>query len=97
MNKKRGVEHLIGGCTVLLMLLVATASPAAADENDFLYDLNNAGIGGPPDKLIQLGWSICGQPRDSSIAAIDKDTELTEGDAGFLYDSAVRFLCQGGQ
>lgn len=90
----RTARRLIGVCLALGMVCLGGAATAAADDADYLYDLSNAGIGGPPDQLLQVGRGTCGRPRDASIAEISQRTALAEGDAAFLYDSAVKFLCQ---
>jgi hypothetical protein len=80
------------------LALVASAGIASADPGDYLYDLNNAGIGGPKNTLLGLGYGACTEvrqnvPRADSIAHISKSTSLDKNDAAFLYDSATQFLC----
>lgn len=77
------------------------APQAAAHSDgsaDYLYDLNNSGIGGPPDQLMNLGSLACtgkqnGVDRATSVSDIGNNSSLEPADAAFLYDSATIFLC----
>ena len=99
MSSPKRLASLVAGIIVTLgVASVAGAGIASADESDYLYDLNNAGIGGPENTLLDLGYGACQEvhqnvPRDDSIADIGNSTSLDEGDATFLYDSAMQFLC----
>jgi hypothetical protein len=99
-NRKRLAGILLVGITVTAgAISVTSAGIASADpQGDYLYDLNNAGIGGPTNTLLELGYGACKEvhqnvPRDASIASIGRSTTLSKDDATFLYDSAMQFLC----
>jgi hypothetical protein len=89
------------GAGVILALgfgAVAGTGVASATPEDYLYDINNNGIGGPNGTLLSLGYGACtnsqsGVPSAQSIAAISNSTQLGASDAQFLYDSALMFLC----
>ena len=93
-SQQRIVSYVAGLGMALSMVSIAWAASAAADDADYIYDLSNAGIGGPQEQLLEVGYSVCGKPRAASIANIAATTALAEQDAAFLYDSAVQFLCQ---
>jgi hypothetical protein len=92
-ERKRIVSLIVGLWLALATLSLAGPATAAADDADYLYDLSNAGIGGPRDKLLEVGHGACGKSRDVAIASIKQATSLVEEDAGFLYDSAIKFVC----
>jgi hypothetical protein len=71
---------------------------ASATESDYLYDVNNGGIGGPKATLLSLGYQACtdhskAEPSSRSVERILESTQLSQRDAQFLYDSALMFLC----
>lgn len=92
---------VVAGTVMAALVIPLTthgAVSAKADLGDYLYDLTNAGIGGPQSELESLGLLACAQagsgvPRENSLDAIQLDTRLSAADAGFLYDSARHFLC----
>ncbi|WP_353647188.1 MULTISPECIES: DUF732 domain-containing protein [Mycobacteriaceae] len=96
-----GRGALVAGTALALLALQLSphvAFPARAELGDYLYDLTNAGIGGPQPQLESLGRTACDQAhagvtRDDSVALIQRDTKLVPEDAAFLYDSAMHFLC----
>ncbi len=98
-NRKRLASIVVGITLTAGVASVAGASIASADpQGDYLYDLNNAGIGGPKNTLLGLGYGACTEvkqnvSRDASIANIGRSTTLAKDDASFLYDSAMQFLC----
>jgi hypothetical protein len=98
-NRKRLARIVVGITLAAGAASVASAGIAAADpQGDYLYDVNNAGIGGPKNTLLQLGYGACTEvrqnlPRSASIANISGSTSLASDDATFLYDSAIQFLC----
>jgi hypothetical protein len=72
--------------------------PTSHTRRGCLYDLNNAGIDGPRNTLLQLGYGAYTEvrqnvPRNNSIVGITGSTTLDTNDAGFLYDSPMQFLC----
>jgi hypothetical protein len=100
MSSPKRLASLAAGIIVTLgMAAVAGGGIASADgKADYLYDLSNAGIGGPTDALLKLGHQACSEvnndvSRDESIARIGGSTTLDEADATFLYESATQFLC----
>jgi hypothetical protein len=97
MSSPKRLAGLVAGIIVTLGIgSVAGAGIASADPvDDYIYDLNHAGIGGPRNTLLDLGKGTCGKPRTAAIANVRHNTSLDEGDAAFLYDSALRFLCTG--
>jgi hypothetical protein len=97
-NPKRMASVAAGIIVTLGVASVAGGGVASADgKADYLYDLSNAGIGGPTDALLKLGYQACAEvdelSRDESIARIGESTTLDEADATFLYESATQFLC----
>jgi hypothetical protein len=97
-------QRLAGGLVAGIILTLGVGSVAgmgiasADPQGDYMYDLNNAGIGGPKNTLLQLGYGACTEvrqnvPRNNSIVRISRSTALDTNDAGFLYDSAMQFLC----
>jgi hypothetical protein len=98
-NRKRLASIVVGITLTAGVTSLAGASIASAEsQGDYLYDLNNAGIGGPMNTLLELGYGACSEvhqnvPRDASIANIGRSTTLAKDDATFLYDSAMQFLC----
>ena len=100
MSSPKRLASLVAGIIVTLgVASVAGGGIASADgPADYLYDLNNAGIGGPTDALLKLGYQACSEvqdtvSRDESIARIGDSTTLDQADATFLYESATQFLC----
>lgn len=87
--------------SVFAMLAIGAIGGAgiahAAPEDDYIYDLNSNGIGGPRGQLIQLGREACagkaGTQQRDAVATITSETELSASDATFLYESALLFLC----
>lgn len=88
-----------GAAAVLVLgVAVASAGIAQATEDDFFYDLNRNGIGGPADQLLALGNIACsdkgnGVLKPNSLATIQNNSQLGPADAAFLYDSATILLC----
>ena len=97
MSSPKRLVGLVAGIIVTLGVgSVAGAGIASADRyDDYIFDLNHAGIGGPRSTLLELGKGTCNIPRNESIAYIRDNTSLDEGDATFMYDSALKFLCTG--
>jgi hypothetical protein len=100
MSSPKRLAGLVAGTMLTLgVASVAGTGIASADpQGDYLYDLNNAGIGGPKNTLLQLGYGACTEvrqnvPRNNSIVRISGSTALDTNDAGFLYDSAMQLLC----
>jgi hypothetical protein len=100
MSNRKTLAGILVGITVAAgTASVIGAGIASADpQGDYLYDLNNAGIGGPKNTLLELGYGACKEvqqnvPSDASIASIGKSTTLARDDATFLYESAMQFLC----
>lgn len=94
----RTTSSRIIACISTVLAALAVAGIASASPDDYLYDLNHAGIGGTKDQLLALGHGSCADahqnvPRADSVARIKSNTNLTSGDAAFLYDSALQFLC----
>ena len=79
---------------------LATAAPAAADENSYLQDLANNGFDGPTSAALSMGHEICtdvahGVPQNTTVKAIYENTADSVGvdEATFIYESAVIHLC----
>lgn len=98
-NRKRLASIFVGIALATGVASLASEAIASADpDTNYLYDLNNAGIGGPSNTLLGLGHGACNEahqnvPRDTSIANIGRSTNLGKDDASFLYDSALHLLC----
>jgi hypothetical protein len=100
MSSQKRLAGLVAGImlTVGVASVAGTGIASADAQGDYLYDLSNAGIGGPKNTLLQLGYGACTEvhqkvPRNNSIVRISGSTALDTNDAGFLYDSAMQFLC----
>lgn len=100
MSSPKRLAGLVAGIIVTLgVASVAGGGIASADgQTDYLYDVHNAGIGGPTDELLKLGYQACSEvnnkvSRDESISNIGGSTTLDQADATFLYESATQFLC----
>ena len=99
MLSRKKIASVIAGVTLGLGIAsIAGAASAAADpQGDYIYDLNNHGIGGSRQNLLDLGQNVaCKQPqKEAGVNAIVTSSKATLGadDAAFLYDSARIFLC----
>ncbi|CAN5859647.1 hypothetical protein BH10ACT9_BH10ACT9_07970 [soil metagenome] len=86
------------GFLTLALSVPGSAAASLGGEADYLYDLNNSGIGGPTDQLLALGALACtgkqnSVDKEASVTQIRGNSSLEPADAGFLYDSASMFLC----
>jgi len=97
MNTRRKIASAVAGLILALgMASVASAASASADaQGDYIYDLNNHGIGGSRQNLLELGQNVaCKQPQaNGAVDAIVQKSNLSRDDATFLYESAKTFLC----
>lgn len=100
MSSRKRLASIAAGIILTLGVALGTSTgiASAAPKDDYLYDLSNAGIGGPKDTLLSLGYGACQEAqqniaRTDSITHISKATALDKDDAAFLYDSATQFLC----
>jgi hypothetical protein len=97
MDSRKKIASVMAGINLALGIAsIAGAASAAADgPGDYIYDLNNHGIGGSRQNLLQLGQNVaCKQsPESVAVDAIVKGSTLSPDDAKFLYDSAKTFLC----
>lgn len=74
-------------------LALVGAGTAGATEDEFIYALNNSGIVGPRPELVELGLKACGTDRGEAVSAINSQSGLDDARSGFIYDSAVNYLC----
>jgi len=93
-----GTMLVAAAVVTVAMPLAPTAAANSDGSTDYIYDLNNSGIGGPTDQLMALGSVACtgkqnGVDRSTSVSEISKSSSLQPADAAFLYDSATIFLC----
>jgi len=99
MDSRKKIASVITGINLALgMASVAGAASASADpQGDYIYDLNNHGIGGSRQKLLDLGENVAckQQPENVAVDAIvqSSNSKLGRDDATFLYESAKTFLC----
>jgi len=83
---------------VVSQSLAGTGDAQADAQSDYLFDLTNAGIGGPRPDLVRLGTNACNEAHSNvssqvSLGHIQDATRLSLNDSQFLYDSALKFLC----
>jgi uncharacterized protein (DUF2147 family) len=98
LSRTKIASVVAGGTLALSIASVAGAASASADnQSDYIYDLNNHGIGGSKQNLLDLGENVACKPAPPNVAvdAIVKssNSNLNRDDATFLYDSAKTFLC----
>ncbi|MET0698458.1 MAG: DUF732 domain-containing protein [Mycobacterium sp.] len=95
----KSLAATVAGAVVAFGIATTTgAGIASATPDDYLYDVNNNGIGGPRADLLRLGYNACSESRNAvpsgqSVAAISGATRLTPSEAQFVYESALMFLC----
>lgn len=99
MDSRKKITSVIAGITLALGMasLAGAASASADNQSDYIYDLNNHGIGGSKQNLLDLGENVaCKQAsQNAAVDAIVKspNANLSRDDATFLYESAKTFLC----
>ena len=94
------MNKIMSTATAAFALLVVTAAPAQADEENYLTDLANNDFTGSTDVALEMGYSICtdlqhGVPQDTTVQAIYENTadNVTAEDANYIYEAAVVHLC----
>ena len=93
MKTTRSWSTAIGVVIAAVAVAVAGAGDASATEDEFIYDLNNSGIVGPRNLLLELGGLDCGATAGEAVTAINSKSQLGVDRSQFVYDSAVNYLC----